>query len=501
MAFSEWVSARELRAIYTAELVATKRDTGQDVTLYWATAGGQWDGLHNFKKLIKKGPTVTHLAQGVDKKSSLPSYGQLEVAGEAGLKADADGLISMDDLLGDYILQRRPITIRAGGLGLAYGDWEVVLSGVMEAPSYDNKTIRIPAKSPSAELLETQIPPNEYEAGGSIPDSTVGKAIPLVLGRCKNISPVLINESTGLYQFHDPEFGPVQAVDAVRLDGKLTTGLTVDLVNGTIISPNGQPTLDVRGRVSGPLGGYVELLGDLVHDALRTFAGAGAGDIDSSAFSAYNIARPWAAGIYLTSKYDIKQVVDALLTSTLSHFGNNRAGLWTLLGWEPPGAVADLEFAARDILRDSFKSSPDPNSPAWKVTIEGCKNWTRLGTFDDAVSQADRQWLKEEFTSRAASDSAIQALYGNKAKELGPHQTYLADAAALYSLALLWLEMYGTERDKVQFSTRLGALLCGPGDDAKVIRPRHGMSGGKMFRALGSAEDHAARRLKPTLWG
>ena len=502
MAFSDWVSARDLRAIYAAELIATKKDTLEDVALYWATSGGAWDGAHNFKKLIQKGPTITHLAQGLDKKTSLPSYGKLVAAGVENLWADSDRLISLDDLTNNYILLGRPITIKAGGPGLAYADWEVVISGVMEAASLDNKTISIAIKSKLAELLETQIPPNEYESGGSIPDSIDGRSIPLVLGRCWNISPILINESTGLYQFNDPEFGPVQAVDTVRIDGAEVTGLTVDLDAGTILSPGGRPTLDVRGRVSTALGGYVELLGDLVNDALRTFASATAADLDTAAFTAFNTARPYAAGIYLTNKYTIKRVIDNLLTGTLSHFGNNRAGgLWSLYGWDAPAGAPALEIAGRDIKRDSYKREPDTNSPAWKVTIEGARNWTPTNSFDASVSEADKEWLKESFASQAASDAAISAAYDGKAKELGPHQTCLANKADLASLANLWLAMYGTERNKHTLTTRLGGLLCAPGDAVQVTRRRHEMSDGVLLRALGSSEDHAAREMKLTLWG
>ena len=39
------------------------------------------------------------------------------------------------------------------------------------------------------------------------------------------------------------------------------------------------------------------------------------------------------------------------------------------------------------------------------------------------------------------------------------------------------------------------------GDLVRVVRRRHGMEAGKLFRAVGLEGDHQAKRVKPELWG
>lgn len=504
MDFITWANQRSLQPVYTAELSALRKIDGQTLNLYWSTAGGQWDGVHNFKGCLKGIPKLRHKAQGVFGNSSLVSYGALVVATVSGLMADSAGLLTFAQLFQDYTFHNRPITIKGGGPGLPYDKWAVVLKGIINAPNRTRPDASFPLNSLGHELEETQIPPNEYEEGGAIPEATVGKAIPLCLGQCLNIQPVLISEAPYIYQFHDPAFGPVQAVDTVRNKGKvITTGFTTDLNQGTISfasKPSNTITLDVRGRVSATLGGFVSYAGQLIEDILRTFYGAAASDIDADAFSAYNSARPWPMGIYLTAKQDLKTVIDSILSGMLTIFTNTRAGLWTIRPLFDTSGVPDWVVHERDIKRNSYRSRPNRNTPAWKVTIDGRRNWTTISDPDAAVSEADKAWLTESFQQRAAEDSDIQTLYP-KALELGPHQTYLQETAHMEALAQEWLDLVGQERADDSFTTKFKGILPALGDLVQVQPDLLGSADPKLFRVLGSSEDHANLQITPELWG
>jgi hypothetical protein len=504
MDFLTWASQRSLQPVYAAELSPLRIADGQALNLFWATAGGQWDGQHNFKGCLKGIPQIRHKAQGVFGQSSLISYGDLVVATVKGLMADSAGELSFARLFQEYTFHHRPITIKGGGPGLPYDDWAVVLKGILDAPDRSRAEASFPLHSPGQELLEKQIPPNEYQEDGTIPEATVGKSIPLCLGQCLNIQPVLISESPYIYQFHDPAFGPVQAVDVVRVKGKVvTSGFTIDLDQGTITftsQPAGTITLDVQGRISGPLGGFVSYPGQLIEDILLTFAGAAAEDFDSTAFSAYNSARPWPVGIFLTSKQDIKKVIDAILTSLLTIFSNTRTGLWNIRRLLNTSGAPDWIIQERDIKRNSYKAKPNSNTPAWKVTIEGRRNWTTISDPDTAVTEADRAWLTESFQQRSAEDSAIQTLYP-QALELGPHQTYLIETAHMETLAQEWLELTGQERSDDNFITKFKGVLPSMGDLVEIQPDLLGAAAPQLFRVLGSKEDHSNLQLTPELWG
>lgn len=502
-AFEIWAARRSWRLIYTAELTVARKADGQELTIHLATQGGQWDAAHNWRPYLVAPPRIRSRAQGVTGQSSLINYGSLGLALPRGRAVDSEGLISSDRLLADFTFEGRPVVIRAGGPGLAWADWWT-LNCVMGQPEWDNLAASIPINGRTAELADKQVPPNLYEEGGAIPEATVGKAKPVVLGYCRNIEPVLIDETSHLYQFHDPAQGPVQAVEAVRDKGLLKTGgYTLDLAQGTIAlgaKPAGTLTLDVRGQVSTPLGGYVQTPGGLVQELLRAFGGAASGEIDAAAFAAYDLVAPWTAGIYLTRQVTIKQAIDAILTGLLSIFGDRRDGRWSLRRLEDLDGEPDLVITEDMILKDSYRHRPDTNSPAWRVTIEGRRNWTVIGNPADGVSEADRAWLGQQFQTRSASDEAIKSLYP-KAKELGPHQTYLTETAHLEALAARWLALYSQERGEDSFTTKLRAMTLDMGDLVKVIRRRHGMDDGKLFRAIGQEEDHQSRRIKPELWG
>ena len=501
MTFSQWIARPGRQIVYAAEIQATRKSDGQDITLYLADHGGQWDGAHNFRPYLRAPERLRRSAQGLTGRSSLASYGDLTFAAVEGRPLDSDGLLTADEILSDYTLEGRSVTVRVGGPGLAYANWWVVLQGIMGQPEFDNAEARVPITSPVADLVAKQIPPNEYQSG---PDSVVGRPIPLVLGRCRNISPLLIDETAHRYQFHDPAFGPVQAVDTVRVDGQVvTSGYSLDLAQGTITfssEPSGQVTLDVRGRVSNALGGYVELVGDLVQDLLRSFAGAGSEQIDTDAFASYNSAVPWPAGIYLEQRSSIHEVIDALLTGLLTVFSDTPDGRYTLRRLEDTTGTEDLSLKEGDILRESFRSRPDTLGPAWRVTVEGRRNWTVISSPASGVSEADRQWLRESYLRRTAQDTSIQDLYP-RARELGPYQTYLAEPAHLEALAARWLDLYGRERRRVELVTRLVGLPAALGDLVMVRRRRHGMASGVPFRVVGTEEDHRRRVIRMELWG
>ncbi len=501
--YQEWIARRSKKPVYSAELPVARKSDGQETTLYIATHGGQWDGLHNFRPLLQAPSRIRHRAQGLTGQSSLTSYGDLTLALPRGRAVDSAGLITTDRLVADYTFEGRTAILRCGGPGLPYAQWWVVHKGRMGQPDWDNAKCTIPIKGLSADLADTLTPPNQYQAGGTMPEATVGQSIPLTLGTCLNITPRLIQENPWVYQFNDPAFGPVQGVDAVRVRGKvIASGYTLDLVQGTITfsgQPASTPTLDVRGRVSSIMG-FASLLGDIVQDVLRTWDGADDADLDLPAFAAYNTAAPWKAGIYLDRKYSVKQVVDALLTGTLSIFHDTRAGLWTLRHLGDLSGTPDHVIEERDIKQGSYRHKPDGIGPAKQVTIMGRRNWTQGSDFDAGVSEADQAWLKERFQQRVVKDDSITALYP-KARDLGPYETYLLETADMEALGARWLARFGAEHGEDELTTRLKGLPIELGDLVQVRRRRHGMEAGKLFRAWGGEEDHSKRLIKPQLWG
>lgn len=559
-AYEDWAARRGKRIVYTAELTAARRSDGQDLTLRWATVAGQWDEVHNWRPNILEAPRVRWQAQGIFGQPSLITFSDLVCKATRGDKADSDALITMDELLAGYTFDGRQIVVKHGGPGLAWAEWKTVLKGVMGQPDFDNVKLSLPMESPGKRLLETKLPPNEYgndtwpvwsagetvaagafrsppagnghyyeaqntgTTGGSppafptsdgatvadggvswvcrtMPEASEGRTRFWALGPLFNAGCVLIDEASHTYQFSDPELGPLYAITAVKVDGVPTGYTPVGSDNCTIrfgSDPGGHVTADLSGWTPG--GSFVQLPGDIIKAILIHRLGEPTENIDTAAFAAYNTTMPWPVGLHVTSKHDAKSVIGNLLSGLLTDFTNTREGLWTIWRLVEPAGSPDVVIEERNIRRDSWKSKADPKTPAWKVTLECCRNWSPLASPSDTLDEATRARLKERYKEVTAKDEAVLGLYP-QADELGPYQVHLVNEAHAQALAALWLAVAGVERALPEFEIELMGLPPERGAEAKIIRTRHGMSGGKPYRIFNGDEDHHNRKLKFGFWG
>ncbi len=493
--FAEWAARRDTQKVYAADLEVVRISDGATLTVRLSTHGGVWDGSHYYVPALRGLPVVRHRFQKLTSGRSLVSFGNLDVALDPEVEI-TDGL-TMDDLLADYAWAGRPITVRVGGPELDWGDWGVVLAGRLGQPEYTVERARIPVAAASEDLRQREAPPNTYD--DTVTASARGRAKPLCWGWCYNVAPVLTGENPWVYQVHDPAFGPIQAVDAVYVDGVQTTsGFTVDLSQGTVTftaDPQGTVTLDVRGRVAA--GSFLELPGDIIQDLLTSVAGYSTDDIDAASFSQFNTDAPYPVGLYLDTSRQVLSVVDGVLNGLLGSLGVSRAGKLFLHRFTAPAGPPALELLGELEVLD-LRVEPEERL-YWRVRVGGERCWSTNTSPAASVTADRRAWLKEAYRWREVQDSAVQGLYplAGEAK----HETLLKELADCATVAGWWLDLFGQRRRLLSCRVKLQPLAVELGDVVQVSLGRFGLGSGWLGRVVEVKEDHLKSEVDLKLWG
>lgn len=553
-AYKIWAAKYDTIKVTTAEMTLRAVSDGSPLTLYIATEGGQWDGIHNYEPYLKGGAAITHRAQQLANGSSLISYGDLVVVMEPGPRVDPPAILTWPQIEAGYVFEGGALVLRQGGPDLAYADWAVALQGTMGRPSGDGLERTVPGFARSKSVAETKLPlrklslpptrqaSHAYAVGDTyappaanghyyevtvagisgaaeptypttdnatvadgtctvvcrtIPSSSKDKPIPLAWGWGLQAQPLLYDETNRRYYISDPAQGAIEAVLAVYVNGKPQSGnytLSADNCILTFTSAiSGQVTVDYKGRRVG--GVFVERPGDFLQDVLA-LGGVASADLDAAALAAYNAAVSWPGQLYLTSEQSIQDVLDGLQTGLLSTWGTTRAGAYTALYWTPPSGPPDLELTGMHIISGTVSAE---ERLYHQVTIQGEQRLTTNSNPDSSLGQDRRIWLGEEFTARVASDDGIKTLY--PLADTGEAETHLYRPDDCATLAQAWLAMYGQERMVLEVKCKLQPLSVEMGQVVRVTWDRYGLDAGRLFRVAGFVDDFVANEVTLTLWG
>jgi hypothetical protein len=136
------------------------------------------------------------------------------------------------------------VTIKMGAPDWIYSDFvTAVKSAIGESLEIVNDVAVLSFKDRSS-AFKKDVQTNLIASGPN-----VGKPIPICLGRCFNVSPVLINSVENRWKVHE---GTISALTTVRENGNTITNITPDLANGEFVinnSVSGRITCDVDGAV------------------------------------------------------------------------------------------------------------------------------------------------------------------------------------------------------------------------------------------------------------
>lgn len=415
-----------------------------------------------YPELVLSVPSITSRMAEVFRGRSMVSFGDIELS-NAGGSLDAWTLDAWDG---------RPCKIYLGDPSWPKSDFRLAWSGTLADVACTPGKLVLRVRDRQA-LLDVPAQTNVITSG-----TNAGAKRPMCYGRCYNITPVLRDAPTRVYEVHD---GPITAVLAAYMDGaQLTAGTdyTVDTANGTItmlVAVTGRLTADVAGSTSG--GVYTEVTGGLLNRILQERAGFTAGDIDATSIGALNADLPHSVGVYEAGDgATVRSVIDRLMVGAGAYYTIDRGGVLVAGQFKAPSGTPAVTLGTDDVQEQGV-ALLRRMVPSKSVRVGYKRNHTVMQSgISGTVTEAQRDWLNAEFAlSSVVTNSVPQYLLATDG-ELEP--SCLAFVAGASAEATRRAALWGSLRRTFRVQAFLAAGQVRIGSVIALDLPRFGLSGG-----------------------
>ena len=224
------------------------------------------------------------------------------------------------------------------------------LSNGIDALGVDRARISFRDKSAA---LERPVATNVFVTGHS-----AGKLKPVCLGRCFNVSPVLLDANTKTYQVHD---GPISAITQVRENG-VSIGYNADLAAGTFTLANA-----ASGRITADVDG-AKINGQWLKTAID-FAKYLTGETTIS-----GDLPDYLLGLYVSDNKSVIRALDDVVSSVGGGWHYNRQGRLVIHRFDGVGSSSALVTA--DDIEFSSLVLKIRLPPLRSISLGYRKNWT-----------------------------------------------------------------------------------------------------------------------------
>lgn len=355
----------------------------------------------------------TEVEIGLDQPNSRANIGDIKLYNHDG---------ELDEMV-DKVFTQREIKMYIGSEYKPRSQFELIFSGYIDDifPEKDFLSLKIKDK---LESINKKIPLKELIVNGET------KFVPLCLGECFNISPILVDPANHIYQVHD---GEVKDIIEVRDDG-----VKIDFVKMNqwgkfqlVRSPFGNITCDVQGAVKEKY-----IISSV--DAIRYL-------IDYSKISNYKLnlsdANYPSIGLFISSNENLLDLINQICASNNTFFLADRfSDEFRVLDI----FSMDLQNPSRTIEKDeilefSIESRMIPLSRFW---IHYAKNWTVQENTAGSVTADFSNELKKEFLLEIFNDQEKNQIYRTGFTELSAKESLLINKNELLELGKKWLDFY-----------------------------------------------------------
>lgn len=269
-----------------------------------------------------------------------------------------------------------------------------------------------------AVLLDGKATRGQFGGTGGVDGSAQlkGRDKPFLLGRRRQIEPVLINAVYNVYMIDPLGYSALIAArdqgvafappvgdysNYLALVGASLTGAQVATAKSSGLvrlgqKPNGRFTVDADGVVVG--GSWIFRFADLVQHAVTSLTGVTAASLNLPSFALLNALQPGVMGYWCdgSSAPTVRALIDELADSPGAYWGFGEDRLLALGRYDGPASVADFSFDERHIL----ELTPRP--------VEKRMRSLKLGWRPFAVTFGEQE-LNNATT--AADREAFQAAY------------------------------------------------------------------------------------------
>lgn len=321
----------------------------------------------------------------------------------------------------------------------------------------------------------------------NFPAAEVGRSIPRCLGRCRNITPRLINTATRVYQVND---GAVQAIDVVY-DNGVSVAFTANNAAGTFTLTNppvGVITADVRGTLDGAT--WLSSTTQIIDWLARTDGGLGAGNIDIAGLPNDEI------GIYLDEPTSLADVITKLMQGVLGWLGFTRTGNLRARLFDVPVAGGPAFGEQLHLSPVTWEEDPDI---VWSVPLLYMRNWSRIEQVAASVSLNQAAWLRGDGYEAREENAAIQTTYPD-AIASDRIETYFDTLAPAQTVAQRALTLFGTLRRRARTSLPFIDPPIELGDSL-ALEDADMLSGNRVLMAIEERWDGEIPLIEVELWG
>ena len=334
---------------------------------------------------------------------------QVSLTGEAGLSGgdieldNADG--ALDSWLAD-VWRNRAIKVWAGDLRWARADFRLVFDGIIaDVGSTDRNSINLALRD---KLQRLDTPITEAKLGGVSTNKDV--TLPIPLGECHNVAPLLTNPATLEYGF----LGAVESIFEVRTNGK-PVPIMVDNATGrfklTINPLANVVTASVQGDNAG---GYAPRIAPLVQRIATGYGKASdrftTADLDLANLAAFDAAHPQLVGLYVADRTNQAQAIQQLAASVGAQALMSRTGKLRLIQIALPAAGVPVEIGPDQMLESSLH-------PAQRLAVVAAvkigydRNWTVQANLTTSIPPAHADLYATEWLTETVVDEAVKARY------------------------------------------------------------------------------------------
>lgn len=392
--------------------------------------------------------------------------------------------------------------------------FEDVFAGVVEDVYFGRNSISLVIRDEML-ALEQRLQQRVYAGTGTGVAVCEGGAdlkdvpVPVLLGTCKNISPVLVDATALIYQFHDGDFAPAQAVSGV-FDRGGALGAGIDLPFATFISGGGAPlagyyttclasglirlglkpsgtlTMDAQGDAESDGGGtpaFTDLWNKLVYRCAVGYGGLATAKVDSAILS---LAGTSPVGFYSgTEPVLVREVIRQLAESgygfaCFDGTGVMRAGYYP---WASSPAATVYDWQVIDL---KMERTP---MPASEVRIGHTRAWT----VQDPESLVDALAPRAALVSQAYRYEQATIAHLDKFP-LAKSRTFesllsTSGGATAVQIAASYPQTGGWRRATLR--CRGHQLARKPGDIVAVKHDRYGLASGRNALVMSVTENLA----------
>ena len=451
------------------------------------------------------------------------SYGEIVI----GNQKNVTTLSGPADILKTYMFYGAPVRMYIGLQSDPFSNFTRAYTAAIESINKiggDTVSFTLRGRQADLDIPFAQAEPNNKFLGTSVlPDGVEGqddlkdKDKPILLGRCFNVAPVLVNSAKLIYAVSpwtglaNIEMGAELRVydNGIQLynggTGKTLTQLLAlapgpgwfyASTEGYIrlgASPVGTITCDCaeysKGMTSTPRSIITDVLTDAGFSSM----------LDGSSFSGYSDA--WERGMYITSPTNIADIIDRI-AAPLGYWYFNNLGVIRFGLMQDPSTMTPVFYAdsTTNIVAYSSGKTKDTKGgvPAKAVTLKWGYNYTINKSPAGATTDARKQLIKEEWSKATKASTNTVYPYAEEMEiETALTKRDITLLPLLHNLHTVPRELVDIEIIRDQF---LAVSVILPGQCVAVnLNNRFGITDLHML-VVGTTINYVEESVKLTLW-